>query len=230
MKLSYADRDTYYADQAFVKIARRRTAVEGLRQGARRADRSGARLTPCSSPGIRWPSIRRSRTGRSGSPHDAANEISALTPMPMLLAERGHSQGHDAHVGHRQGRQHVRHDVERRMDQRLRSSSAIPGSRMSSPRRAVLARRDPRQPPAAAVAPALHADAQPGAEGRQAVHGPRHAGRRQPGADDPAGVPRRRGVLGRLVPEPAHRLRVAPRPDDALLRIGLRRTGPVSTA
>ena len=32
----YADRDTYYADQAFVKIARRRTAVEGLREGARR--------------------------------------------------------------------------------------------------------------------------------------------------------------------------------------------------
>ena len=56
----------------------------------------------------------------------------------------------------------------------------------------------------AAGAAALHADAQPRPEGRQAVHGHRHAGRRQPGADDPAGVPRRRRVLGRLVSEPAH--------------------------
>ena len=40
MKLAYADRDTYYADPAFVRGAGRGAAVEGLREGARGADRS----------------------------------------------------------------------------------------------------------------------------------------------------------------------------------------------
>ena len=53
MKLAYADRDTYYADPAFVQVRRRRAAVEGLRQGARRADRSEARVDARSSPAIR---------------------------------------------------------------------------------------------------------------------------------------------------------------------------------
>jgi len=42
LKLAYADRDSYYADPAVRQDAVRRTPVEGLREGARRADRSDA--------------------------------------------------------------------------------------------------------------------------------------------------------------------------------------------
>ena len=42
MKLAYADRDTYYADTAFVQVPGEGPAVEGLRQGAGGADQSAA--------------------------------------------------------------------------------------------------------------------------------------------------------------------------------------------
>ena len=44
MKLAYADRDSYYADQAFVESPGRGPAVEGLRAPACRADRPAARV------------------------------------------------------------------------------------------------------------------------------------------------------------------------------------------
>ena len=46
-------------------------------------------------------------------------------------------------------------------------------------------------------------------------------GRRQSGADDPAGIPERRRVLAGVVPEPARGVRVAARPDAAFLRVVL---------
>ena len=44
MKLAYADRDTYYADPAFVQVPGEGLAVEGVRERARGADRSEAGL------------------------------------------------------------------------------------------------------------------------------------------------------------------------------------------
>ena len=54
-----------------------------------------------------------------------------------------------------------------------------------------------------------------------ALHGDRFTRRRQPGPDYPAGVSRRRRVLARLVSEPARGVRMAARPDTAFLRLVL---------
>ena len=76
-------------------------------------------------------------------------------------------------------------------------------------RRAVLARQDSRGAAPSALAAALHADAKPRAARRRAVSRDRHAWRRQPGADDPAGAPQRRRVRRQVVSEPAHGVRAA---------------------
>jgi gamma-glutamyltranspeptidase/glutathione hydrolase len=88
MKLSYADRDTYYGDQAFVQ-----TPAEGLLSKAYAKQRADE-IDP----------VRASRSFDAGNPmafdshvkawpfwiaHSAANEVSSLTPMPLLLADAG---------------------------------------------------------------------------------------------------------------------------------------------
>ena len=42
LKLAYADRDSYYGDPGIRSESGRRSAVEGVREGARQADRSAA--------------------------------------------------------------------------------------------------------------------------------------------------------------------------------------------
>ena len=120
MKLSYADRDTYYADPAFVQDPGRRPAVEGVRETARGNHRHEARLDPVHRrrpDGLRLEGEGAVAVlggqGRSG-PLDRAH-ADAAPP-----GQRRHPERHDAHVGDRQGRQHVRHHVERRLDQRRR--------------------------------------------------------------------------------------------------------------
>ena len=67
-------------------------------------------------------------------------------------------------------------------------------------------------------------------KGDDADDGARHARRRQPGSDDPAGVPEHRRVLGRLVSQPARGARVAARPDAAFLRVVLAAHGRLQQA
>jgi gamma-glutamyltranspeptidase/glutathione hydrolase len=88
MKLSYADRDTYYGDQQFVH-----TPAEGLLSKAYAKERA-AKIDPAHA----------SRTFIAGDPlpfdtqvkawpfwvaHAAADQTTALTPMPLLLADAG---------------------------------------------------------------------------------------------------------------------------------------------
>ena len=173
MKLSYADRDTYYADPAFVKVPGEGLLSKAYAQRARRTDRPEARLDAvhCRRPAARSTQGEDvavlDRQGRGGS-------VDRVDADAAAARQRRHPEGHDAHVGHRQGRQHVRHDVERRLDQRRRRPRRH-RHRHEHPRRAVLARRDARQPAAAPRPASLHADAESRAEGRQAVHGHRHA-------------------------------------------------------
>ena len=88
MKLSYADRDTYYADQAFVK-----SPAEGLLSKLYAKERA-AKIDP----------LHASKQFVAGDPmffdskvktwgywkaNETATEVSQITPMPMLLASAG---------------------------------------------------------------------------------------------------------------------------------------------
>jgi gamma-glutamyltranspeptidase/glutathione hydrolase len=88
MKLSYADRDTYYADQAFVK-----TPGEGLLSKLYAKERA-AQIDP----------LHASKMFKAGDPmffdskvktwaywkaDEHANEVTQITPMPLLLASAG---------------------------------------------------------------------------------------------------------------------------------------------
>ena len=173
MKLSYADRDTYYADPEFVKVpGEGLLSKEYAKERAAQIDmkRASTKLIAGDPLQVRHPREDLAVLGRQGGgrPLDRADADAAAA------RQRRHPQGHDAHVGDRQGRQHVRHDVERRLDQRRRRPRRHRHPD-EHPRRAVLARRDARQPAAAPRPAPLHADAEPRAQGRQAVHGPRHA-------------------------------------------------------
>ena len=59
MKLAYADRDTYYADPAFVQVPAEGLLSKAYAKRAREADRSEARVDGASSPAIRCRSTRR---------------------------------------------------------------------------------------------------------------------------------------------------------------------------
>ena len=63
MKLAYADRDLYYADPGVRERARRRVALESLREGARGADRSEACVNHVYVAGDPFKYDLRSRTG-----------------------------------------------------------------------------------------------------------------------------------------------------------------------
>ena len=219
LKLAYADRDTYYGDPAFV-----RTPGEGLLSKAYAKER--AKLI---DPETRVPRIRRRRpaavrrqcqghgtTGSRTSPMSASLHRTAARPGAGLRLQ----QGHHPHRHHRPRRQHLRFDAERRLDRRRRHPRRH-RHRHERPRRAVLARQDARRATAPARTAALHAHALHCAARRRALHGARLAGRRQPGPDHPAGVPRHRRVLARLVSEPARGVRMAARPDAAFLRLVL---------
>ena len=59
MKLAYADRDSYYADQAFVESPAEGLLSKAYAQEACRADRSAAARRAATSPATRCRSIRR---------------------------------------------------------------------------------------------------------------------------------------------------------------------------
>ena len=88
MKLSYADRDTYYADQAFVK-----SPAEGLLSKAYAKERAGlidpdhaSRLFIAGDPMAYDSKIKDWPFWKA---NESANTISSLTPMPLLLASAG---------------------------------------------------------------------------------------------------------------------------------------------
>ena len=216
MKLAYADRDTYYADPAFVQVP-----AEGLLSKAyakeraalidpKRASKSfiAGDPLPYDSQVKQWPFWK--ANVKDGTPRPSQQASIADTHVVARAGFRRRDQGHDAHGGHRQGRQHLRRDAERRLDRR-RGDPRRHRHRHERARRAVLARQDARQPDSPARAAALHADAEPRVQGRHADDGDRHARRRQPGSDHPAGVPQHRRILGRLVSEPARGARAAAR-------------------
>ena len=88
MKLSYADRDTYYADPAFVQ-----TPAEGLLSKAYAKERA-AQIDPKhastlvhrrQSAAVRFAGEGVAVLGR----HAGADTVTSLTPMPLLLADAG---------------------------------------------------------------------------------------------------------------------------------------------
>ena len=150
----------------------RRLVVEGVRQGARGADRS--------EEGVDLLHRRRSDEVRFEGQAVDVLEGERRRRRYAAHAQRpgreftGGRQGHDPHGRHRQGRQHLRRDAERRMGAG-RGDPRRHRHRHERARRAVLARQDARQPDSPAGAAALHADAEHGVQGRHADDGPRHA-------------------------------------------------------
>ena len=160
----------FYADPAFVQGARRRTAVEGLCEGARGADRSAARVDARLSPAIRSATTRRSSSGRTGKRTSSAGAHRACRRRPLAWRRADRIRGvlkdtthmaiidKDGNIfdvtpsgGWVNGRGHSRRH----------------GHRHERSRRAVLARQDAGQPDSSACAAALHVDAEPGVQGRR---------------------------------------------------------------
>jgi gamma-glutamyltranspeptidase/glutathione hydrolase len=88
LKLSYADRDTYYADQAFVK-----SPAEGLLSKAYAKQRA-AQIAPMSASkvfvaGDPMAFDSKVKTWSYWKANETANETARLTPMPLLLASAG---------------------------------------------------------------------------------------------------------------------------------------------
>ena len=218
LKLAYADRDSYFADQAFVE-----SPAEGLLSKAY-AQKRAAQIDP----------RRASRGYLAGDPlpfdskvktwpYWIANIADAVASAPVPGDDdptAGNRQGHDAYFGHRPRRQCVRQHTERCLAPDVRRPR-IHGRHDERSRRVVLARQDARGPVTSALAAALHADAEHRAEERRAVHGDRHTRGRQPGTDHPARPAERRRILAGVVPEPARGVPLAARADAALLRVVL---------
>jgi gamma-glutamyltranspeptidase/glutathione hydrolase len=88
LKLTYADRDTYYADQAFVK-----TPAEGL-LSKEYAKQRAAMIDPIHASkmfvaGDPLPFDSKVKTWSYWKANEKATEVSSITPMPMLLASAG---------------------------------------------------------------------------------------------------------------------------------------------
>ena len=225
MKLAYADRDSFYADPAFVKVP-----SEGLLSKAYAKERAALiesealvdrvcrrRSAP---PRLAGEAVAVLEGERPGRRDDGARGLRSSDHGVARTGCRGRAQGHDPYRGHRQGRKHLRRHAERRVGPGRRDSGGH-GHRYERSRRAVLARQDASQPDSSTCAPALHVDAEPGVQGRHADDGAWHARRRQSGSDHSTGALERGGVLGRLVSQPARRVRAAARADAAFLWVVL---------
>ena len=202
MKLAYADRDTYYADTAFVQVpgegllskayAKERAALINPRQASRAFIAGDPLAHDSEGQDLAVREVQHRRRHR----HDRRRRRLAGDVERIGLG--GSVEGHHPHGRDRQGRQRLRRHAERRLGAR-RGDPRRHRHRDERARRAVLARQDPRQPDPPAGPAALHADAEPGLQGRPAADGAGHARRRQPGPDHPAGLPQHRRVLGSLV-------------------------------
>jgi gamma-glutamyltranspeptidase/glutathione hydrolase len=121
MKLAYADRDTYYADPAFVQVP-----AEGLLSKAYAKERAALIDPKHASTAFvagdplkydsrvkTWPYWKADVRG------GAASAREPVDPDGVGIAGIGFRwcvQGHDPHLDHRQGRQYLRRHPERRLD------------------------------------------------------------------------------------------------------------------
>ena len=166
MKLAYADRDTYYADPAFVQVP-----AEGLLSKAYAKERA-ALIDPAhaskafiAGDPLKYDSkvktvdlLEGRRQGRDRA-DSRARRRRGRRPAGLARARFGRrQQGHHAHRDRRQGRQRLRLHAERRLGER-RGHPRRHRHRHERARRAVLPRHDARQPDPPARPPALHADA-----------------------------------------------------------------------
>ena len=158
MKLAYADRDTYYADPAFVQVP-----AEGLLSKAYAKERA-ALIDPAhaskafvAGDPLKYDSKVKQWTYWKADVKDGTGDRAAGASLGGAHASRGldsagRQQGHDAHRHRRQGRQRLRRHAERRLGER-RGDPRRHRHRHERARRAVLPRHDPRQPDPAARAP-----------------------------------------------------------------------------
>ena len=223
MKLAYADRDTYYADPAFVKVPGEGLLSKAYAQGARRADRPAAASNafmagnplPFDSEGQ---DAGRSGTNIADGTATAAGEDARWscprptrrdgrrTPPTWPIIDKDGNVFDITPSGGWIGGAVILGNTGIAM--------SVRGEQfwLDKTRAAQLR---PRARPRYTLTPSIvFKDGQP-------FMALGHAGRRQPGPDHPAGVPQHRRVLGSLVPEPAQRVRVAALPDAALPRLVL---------
>ena len=119
-KLAYADRDSYYADQAFVKVP-----AEGLLSKAYAKERAAlidpkrASMSFVAGDPMKYdPQVKEwtHREGRRQGRHDGNGTVRARADGVAGRGFRRRHEGHDAHHGDRQGRQHLRRDAQWRLD------------------------------------------------------------------------------------------------------------------
>ena len=113
LKLAYADRDSYYADQAFVQSpAEGLLSKEYAKERAGQIDRAAASEGYLAGDPLPFDSKVKSWSYWIANLADAADQQQP-PPEPDLTA--GVGQGHDAHFGHRSRRQRLRQHAERRV-------------------------------------------------------------------------------------------------------------------
>ena len=113
LKLAYADRDTYYADPAFVQVP-----GEGLLSKAYAKERAAlidpkvASTSFIAGDPTKYDSKVKQWTFWKAN---VADGVTPRTPQRRRREHRRRRQGHDAHGRDRQGRQHLRRHAERRL-------------------------------------------------------------------------------------------------------------------
>ena len=174
MKLAYADRDTYYADPAFVKVpAAGLLSKEYAKERAALIDPKRASKAFIAGDPTKYDPQVKQWTYWKADVKDGTVRDRAVPRRRDGLARAGfgrRQQGHDAHRDRRQGGQRVRLDAERRVDRR-RGDPRRHRHRHERARRAVLARQHEGGPASSAGPPALHVDAEPRPQGRRADDG-----------------------------------------------------------